>query len=361
MLIKKLDWWLLGSVAVLLVLSLAILYSLGTTKTENLTWFYRQAVWIVVGLAGCIFLSLMDFRGFSTSPFIILILYFFVIVLLISVLVFGKTISGNRAWFAIGPFTFQPVEFAKLVLILFLAGYFSEKNIEIWRIRHIFISGAALFGILGLVLLQPDWGSGLVLAGIWFLMLLVSGARTKQVLLIILSFIILVLISWQWFFTENQQQRITGFLFPQQDPYGVSYSQRQALIALGSGGLWGKGLGRGTQTQLGFLPASRTDFIFSSIGEELGFLGVSAVLVSLGIIFWRLILLGLSGMNNYVKLFSLGYLAWLFVETVIHLGMNLGFLPVIGIGLPFVSYGGSHLLALFIGLGIINSIQIYGK
>jgi rod shape determining protein RodA len=150
-------------------------------------------------------------------------------------------------------------------------------------------------------------------------------------------------------------------LFPQRDPYGVSYSQRQALIALGSGGIFGKGLGRGTQTQLGFLPASRTDFVFSSIGEELGFLGISAVLFSLGIIFWRLVVLGLGGMNNFVKLFSLGYLAWLFVETVIHIGMNLGILPVIGIGLPFLSYGGSHLLALFLGLGIINSIQIYSK
>lgn len=356
--IKKLDFWLLGAVAILLFLSLAMLYSLGLTKTKNLSWFYRQLAWIVLGLLGCLVFSLIDFRSLSTSSFTLWLWYFFTLLLLVAVLFFGKMISGNRAWFALGPFTFQPVELAKLVLILSLAKYFSEKNIEIWQIKHIFISAMILLGFLSLVLLQPDWGSGLVLTGIWFLMLLVSGARTKQVLLIILSFVLVFLISWQWFFTENQRQRIIGFLFPERDPYGVSYSQKQALIALGSGGWWGKGLGRGTQTQLGFLPAPRTDFIFASIGEELGFIGVSMVLLALGIIFWRLILLGLTGANNYVKLFSLGYLAWLFVETVIHLGMNLGFLPVIGIGLPFVSYGGSHLLMLLLGLGIINSIKL---
>ncbi len=201
----------------------------------------------------------------------------------------------------------------------------------------------------------------LVLLGIWFFMLLASGARTKQILFIILLFTILGLFSWQFLLTNQQKQRVLSVVGSQKDPLGVSYSQNQALIALGSGGFWGKGLGKGTQTQLGFLPAPRTDFIFASIGEELGFLGVSAVLASLGVIFWRLFILALTGMNNFVRLFSLGYLSWLFVEVAIHTGMNLGILPVIGISLPFVSYGGSHLLALFMGLGIINSIQIYSK
>ena len=349
MLFSKADKWLLAGVFVLVFIGLMMLYSLGTTRTENLKYFWRQLTWVLLGAFLFFVLSLIDFRAFSTHPLLVLVLFF------------GKTISGNRAWFAIGPFTLQPVEFAKAVLVLYLAKYFSEKNIEIWRIRHIFISFTALAGMFFLVLLQPDWGSALVLLGIWFFMLLASGARTKQIFGLILAFIVFVGFSWQFFFTEQQKLRIAGFVAPQKDPLGVSYSQNQALIAMGSGGFFGKGLGQGTQTQLGFLPAPRTDFIFSSIGEELGFLGILIVLASFGVVFWRLFVLALTGMNNFVKLFSLGYASWIFVELVIHVGMNLAISPVIGIPLPFVSYGGSHLLALFIGLGIINSIQLYSK
>jgi rod shape determining protein RodA len=359
--LKKLDFWLLAAVFVLVFIGLMMIYSLGTTRTENLKYFWRQLAWLFLGIFLFFILSLIDFRAFSTHPLFLTASYAAVFLLLVLVLIFGKTISGNRAWFAIGSFTLQPVEFAKVVLILYLAKYFSEKNIEIWRVRHIFISAAIVGVIVFLVLLQPDWGSALVLLGIWFFMLLASGARTKQILFIILLFTILGLFSWQFLLTNQQKQRVLSVVGSQKDPLGVSYSQNQALIALGSGGFWGKGLGKGTQTQLGFLPAPRTDFIFASIGEELGFLGVAAVLASFGVIFWRLFILALTGMNNFVRLFSLGYLSWLFVEVVIHTGMNLGILPVIGISLPFVSYGGSHLLALFMGLGIVNSIQIYSK
>ena len=350
---KKLDWWLLAAVFVLVLVGLMMIYSLGTTRTENLKYFWRQLAWLFLGIFLFFILSLIDFRAFSTHPLFLTASYTGVFLLLVLVLIFGKTISGNRAWFAIGSFTLQPVEFAKVVLILYLAKYFSEKNIEIWRIRHIFISAAIVGAIAFLVLLQPDWGSALVLLGIWFFMLLASGARTKQVLLLIFLFIVFSGISWQFLLTEQQKQRVLTVVSSQKDPLGVSYSQNQALIALGSGGFWGKGLGKGTQTQLGFLPAPRTDFIFASIGEELGFLGVAAVLASFGVIFWRLFIQALTGMNNFVKLFSLGYLSWLFVEVVIHVGMNLGITPVIGIPLPFVSFGGSSLIISLFGVGIL--------
>ncbi|OGY39548.1 MAG: hypothetical protein A2418_03280 [Candidatus Brennerbacteria bacterium RIFOXYC1_FULL_41_11] len=359
--LNKIDKWLIAAVLILVFIGLIMIYSLGTTRTENLKYFWRQLIWLGVGVLAFSILSLIDFRAFSTHPLFLLGSYLGVILLLVLVLVFGKTISGNRAWFSIGSFTLQPVEFAKVVLVLYLAKYFSEKNIEIWRIRHVFISAAIVGLVVFLVFLQPDWGSALVLLGIWFFMLFASGARTKQILGLAVLALFFFALSWQFFLTDQQQQRILSVAGIAKDPLGVSYSQNQALIAIGSGGFWGKGLGQGTQTQLGFLPAPRTDFIFASIGEELGFIGVSAVLVSFGIIFWRLFILASTGINNFVKLFSLGYLSWLFVEIVINVGMNLGITPVIGIPLPFVSYGGSHLLALFMGLGIINSIQIYSK
>jgi rod shape determining protein RodA len=285
------------------------------------------------------------------------IVYILAALLLGAVLVLGKVVSGNRAWLSLGSFTLQPVEFAKLALVLVLAHYFAAKNIEIWRPRHVFVSGALLAGFVGLVVLQPDLGSALVLIGIWFFMIVLSGARIRQVIGLIGLFLILVGIGWQWFFTANQKARLEAFFFPARDPMGSAYSQRQAIIAIGSGGLWGKGFGQGTQAQLGFLPAPRTDFIFAALAEELGFIGVMFVFGAYSVIFARLTMLALAGTNNFVRLFAMGYLGILAVQIVINVGMNLGFLPVIGIPLPFVSYGGSNLLMLAIGLGMTNSMR----
>lgn len=354
---KKTDWYLVGAVSFLFLLSLTILYSLSITNSQNKIWLYRQALWIFLGAILFFVFSMIDYRIFMSRS-VIWFLYLFSVVLLVGVLFWGTTISGNRAWFSINGFTLQPVEFVKIVLVLFLARYFSEKNIEIWRFRHIVISFGFLVGVAGLVLLQPDVGSVVVLIGIWFFMLILSGARTGQVLLLILFFIILFGVGWQWFFSENQKARVLSFLTPHKDPFGVAYSQNQALVAIGSGGLWGKGLGKGSQVQFGFLPASRTDFIFAAIAEELGFVGVFFVIIAFAVLCWRLVSVALWGSNNFIRLFSLGFLTTIFIHLVINLGMNLGFLPVIGIGLPFVSYGGSSILALAISLGIINSIKL---
>ena len=355
--LKKTDWYLTGAVALLLLLSSSILYSLSVNNPDNLSWFYRQLVWIGVGIVCFIVFSLIDYRVFNQGA-ILAFLYTGGFLTLLAVLIFGTTISGNRAWFSFFGFTFQPVEPIKLLLVMLLAYYFSEKNIEIWRTRHILISAGFLLGFLGLILMQPDVGSGLVLMGIWFLMILLSGARVKQVLALIFLALALFGIGWQWLFTENQKDRILVLTSPNRDPLGVAYSQNQALIAIGSGGLLGKGLGKGSQAQLGFLPAARTDFIFAVLAEELGLVGVLIMIFAFGIIFWRLTQLALLDLSNFIRLFSLGYLSIIFLHTFINLGMNLGFLPVIGIGLPFLSYGGSNLIALFIGLGIINSIRL---
>jgi rod shape determining protein RodA len=355
-LFKKTDWYLAATVLVLFACSLLTLYSLSLGSATGGQWFLRQIVWIILGAAVFLLCSFIDFRFFS-HPAVIRIGYVLVLALLAAVLFFGKTVSGNRAWFAIGGFTIQPVEFAKLVLVVVLAQYFSAFNIEIWRSRHVLVTAAITGVYTGLVLLQPDLGSCLVLLGIWFFMILVSGARPRQTLLFIFLFVLLFLAGWQWFFSDLQKARIVSFILPSSDPFGVSYSQRQALTAIGSGGIFGTGLGKGTQSHLGFLPASRTDFIFAAWAEEFGFAGVLVIAGAYVFLVARVLRLALRAESNFVRLFSVGYMTILFLHVFVHLGMNLGFLPVIGLGLPFVSYGGSQILTLSVGLGILNSMH----
>ena len=206
-LLRKIDWYMIGSVAVLFAISLLTLYSLSLGSATGGQWFLRQAVWIVLGAGVFILCSFIDFRFFSHSA-VIRIGYVLVLVLLVAVLFWGKTVSGNRAWFAIGGFTIQPVELAKFVLVLVLAQYFSYNNIEIWP-RHIVISAIVTGVYTGLVLLQPDLGSALILLGIWFFMVLVSGAKLKQILFFIAVFALLFFAGWQWFFTDVHKARIT--------------------------------------------------------------------------------------------------------------------------------------------------------
>lgn len=351
---------MIAAVAILISIGLAMLYAFsGSIEGQHIPWASRQLLWVAIGIGAFLFFSSIDYRFLTTSKQILAFTYLGMLAVLGAVLVFGKTISGHKAWFALGSFTLQPVEFAKIVLVLVLARYFSQKNLEIWQFRHIVISACLLGGIAGLVMMQPDTGSTLVLAGIWFFMLILSGVRVRQVVILGLIFLLLFGLGWFRLFTRDQKDRIIALVNPNQDPLGAAYSQRQAQIAIGSGGIWGKGLGKGTQTQLGFLPASRTDFIFSSIGEELGFVGIFLVCASYVVLLWRLLSYAMNAPNNFVRLFSAGLGIAIFLQSAFTISMNIGILPVIGVGLPFVSYSGSNLLALFSGLGIIQSMRTH--
>lgn len=350
---------MLAPVAILLALGLSMLYSLSSVGANQTPWVARQIAWIALGALAFAFFSSLDYRFLTTSKQMLAFAYVGMVAVLIAVLLFGKTISGNKAWFSIGVFTLQPVEFAKIVLILVLARYFSQKNLEIWQFRHIVISAALLAGLAALVLLQPDMGSTLLLVAIWFFMLLVSGVRIRHVVILLFAFILLFALGWFWFFSPNQKARIVALINPNLDPLGAAYSQRQALIAIGSGGIFGKGLGKGIQTQLGFLPAPRTDFIFAAIGEEFGFVGILAVIIAYAALLWRVLGYAMNAPNNFVRLFAAGFSIAVFAQAGIDIGVNTGLLPVIGVGLPFVSYGGSNLLALFTGLGIIQSMRAH--
>lgn len=356
--LKKIDWLMMGPVLVLVGVGLLMLVSLGSRKPEPFFWFWRQLLWVFIGAILYFLFRFFDYRVFRNSPSAVAGFYFVTILLLILVLFFGKEIRGSRAWFELGSFTFQPVEFVKVALILVLAHYFAGKNIEMWRFRHILFSVGVLAIPLTLILLQPDWGSGLTLIALWFGMLLLGGARSRHVFLLTLIFLLLGILSWNFLFTGGQKGRITALFRPELDPFGISYNQRQARVAIGAGGFFGQGLGQGTQTQLRFLPASRTDFIFAAIAEELGFFGIALLLFSYGILFYAIGKFSLETGNNFSRLFALGFLILLLSHIFINLGMNLGITPVIGIGLPFVSYGGSSLLSLFLLLGILASMTV---
>jgi len=246
-------------------------------------------------------------------------------------------------------------------LILLLAKYFSKRHMEISAFKHIFVSGMYA-GILGLlVLLQPDFGSAVTVFTIWAGMVFVSGISKKHIIFLGLVVVASVASAWNFGFKEYQKQRIINFIHPLADVRGSGYNQYQAVIAVGSGQLWGKGVGYGTQSKLKFLPEYQTDFIFAAFAEEWGFVGTLILLILYGLLLARIIYIGLHGASNFEMLFSGGVLILFLSHIIVNVGMNMGLLPVTGITLPFMSYGGSHLLTEFTALGILSSMHNYTR
>jgi len=230
--------------------------------------------------------------------------------------------------------------------------------VEMYRFYHIILSGIYVALPAFLVYLQPDLGSVLILLFLWLGILIVSGIHLRHFLVLMLCAILLFSLAWGFWFKDYQKERIVSFLTPEYEPLATGWSQRQAKIAIGSGGLFGKGIGKGSQTQYGFLPEPQTDFIFSAIAEEFGFFMISLLFFLFLLFFWRIIRIALKSGNNFSRFFALGIGIVIIAQFFINIGSNIGFLPVIGIPLPLVSYGGSSLLALFIGLGILQNIKV---
>lgn len=345
------------SIFVLLTMGLLVLGSLSKNDTPRFFSLGKQLFFIGLGLLIFFFLASVDWRFFYSSPSFLSVLYFLSLLILILVLIFGKTSYGATGWFDLGSFTLQPLEFVKIILILILAKYLSSRHKEIWQFKYLFTSGIYALIPISLVILQPDLGGAIILALIWFFLVLASGIRWGQVFLLLAIFILVMGLAWSFLLKPYQRDRILNFINPQKDILGIGYNRNQALIAIGSGGLWGKGLGWGTQTQLRFLPLAQTDFIFAALAEELGLVGISVLLASFLALFFYFSRWVNIFENNFCKLFTFGLTVKILMECFINIGMNIGLLPIIGLALPFLSYGGSHLLADFIGLGIINSMM----
>lgn len=354
--LKKLDWWLIGSAVLIALFGLVSIFSASIPKGDFFN-FEKQLVFFIVGFVIMILISLLDYRSLRNNSSLILILYFICLLLLAGLFFFAPVIRGTRGWYKIGMLSFDPIEPTKLVLIILLAKYFSMRHVEMYKFRHIVLSGLYVFFPSLLIFLKPDLGGTMILVSMWLGILLISGIKIKHFLILFLCFVLVVSFAWMFVLKDYQKDRVISFIFPY-DPLGGSWSQTQAKIAIGSGKIIGEGPGSGSQIQYGFLPEPHTDFIISVIGEEWGFVGMLVFFLAYINMVWRTLKIAIDSNTNFPRLFAIGFAIVLIAQFVINIGMNLSILPVVGIYLPLVSYGGSGLIGTFIGLGILQSIKV---
>lgn len=353
---QHIDWILVAATIPIMAAGLVTMHSFGETSTL----FYRQLIWIGIAF-GVFFIAASGTYRFLRRRAVVLTLFGITLASLVLVIVIGVVAGGAQSWFDLGPFRVQPSDPAKLIIIAVLAKYFDRRHALIHNFRHVIVSGIYTLLAAGLVFLQPDFGSALIIAAIWFGVVLVAGISFRHVVAVMAIGILSVGLLWAFALTTEQKQRVTSFINPVADLRGAGYNANQSMIAVGSGQIFGKGVGYGTQSRLEFLPEYETDFIFAAFAEEWGFVGVLILLSLYGILFWRLIRLALSGETSFERLFGAGVVVYFLSHIVIHVGMNLGLLPVTGTTMPFMSYGGSHLVTEFLALGILNGMHQYPR
>jgi len=331
-----------------------------STVEGGIDFSSRQLIWILVSFGVFLLFSFIDFRFLKRTDVLVAV-FIFTSLILLALFIIGHVAHGAKSWFNFGFFSFQPADIAKLVLVLILAKYFSRRHVEIGDIKHIFISGFYAMVPFTLVLLQPDFGSAMILGSIWLGMVLVSGIRKTHLLFVFTAGLLVFITMWFFVFAPYQKARIMNFVNPLADIHGTGYNAFQSTIAVGSGQIFGKGLGFGTQSRLKFLPQPQSDFIFAAFSEEWGLIGSSIILMLYILLIWRILYIATLGASNFETLFGMGIAIFFMSHIVINIGMNLGIMPVTGIPLPFMSYGGSHLLTEFAALGILMSMKRYGR
>lgn len=356
--LKKLDWILILAVLLLTGIGFLAIYSssLGSGDFLNLQ---KQIIFFLAGFFLMILASFFDWRNFQTNTYLVSVLYFISLASLVLLFFFAPEIRGTKSWFKIGEFSIDPAEFMKIIAVIVLAKYFSMRHTELYRVWHIILSGIYIFIPVALIFFQPNLGSVLILVAIWVGMLFVSGIKLRHFLILVAVFFLIFALSWGTILKDYQKERIISFFQPQlSDPLAIGWSQTQSKIAIGSGGMFGQGIGKGSQTQYGFLSEPHTDFTFAVIAEETGLLGVFAVFLLFSILIWRIFKIVSFAQNNFARLFATGLGIILISHIFINVGMNIGLLPIIGIPLPLISYGGSGLIILFTAFGIMQSIKI---
>lgn len=353
---KNIDWVLIAALIPILAAGLVTMASFGS----GVSYFWKQMMWIVIAFLVLFGVSGIDVQFFKKTETLVT-LYGFGVALLGVIFVIGHISKGAARWISFGGFSLQPADPMKLILILILAKYLSRRHIEIRNPKHILITAAYMFVPFVLVFLQPDFGSALILMAIWFGLMLASGISKRH--LVILVSVAVVAFSGLWFFVFKpyQKARIENFINPTADIRNTGYHVYQSMIAVGSGQVVGKGVGYGTQSRLNFLPEYHTDFIFAAFAEEWGLIGCVILIICFGIVLWRILKIGTYGSSNFEILYALGISIFFMSHIMINIGMNIGIMPVTGIALPFMSYGGSHLLTEFGALGILMSMRGYRR
>jgi len=353
--LKQLDWVLIICAFLLVIIGLVSIYS-SSSGREDFFNFQKQLIFFGIGIFMMFFFSFFDWRIFKENGYLILIIYFVCLIGLIGLFFLAPEIRGVQKWYKIGPLSIDPVEFMKIILVVLLAKYFSMRHVEMYRIKHIVFSGFYVLLPVSLVFFQPDFGSVIILAALWIGMLIASGIKLRHFLILVLCGIVILTLCWMFLIKDYQKERVISFLFPA-DPLSAGWSQNQAKIAIGSGGILGQGILNGSQARYGFLPEPQTDFIFAAIAEETGLIGVFSLLLIYLLLIVRIFKIALMSQNNFSRLFCIGLVVIIVSQVFIHIGMNLGILPIIGIYLPLISYGGSGLIAILAALGVVQSIK----
>jgi rod shape determining protein RodA len=354
---KDFDWALFGAALALTSIGLTEIYSATMNIPGDVT-FVKQAIFVCAGIALMFIISTVDYHTISEHiPW----LYLGSLAVLVYTPLAARRIAGAKSWISLGPVSIQPSEMVKMVVIVAMARYLADLHVKGYLTFNQIGKACVLCGIpVALILLQPDMGTALTYMPILGVGLLLRGIKPVLIITPLLLVALVVPLSWhvlQDLLTEHQKDNILTFVDPSRDPQNKGYQVLQSKIAIGSGGLLGKGVFKGSQSQLGFLPARHTDFIFSVVGEEMGFIGVLATLGLLGFVLLRSLHNAQTARDSLGVFIILGVVGVYFFHIVVNVAMVIGFFPVVGIPLPFVSYGGSSVLTAFIGLGLVLSVH----
>lgn len=353
--IRSLDYVALGAAALLIAIGLAMLVSATYTQSVISALFVRQAISAAIGLT---LLSAATYVHYHTTARYAWVIYGAGIASLAAVTIFGTLVRGTVSRLSIFGVQVQPSEFMKIGLIVALA-WITSRIPKRWAA---FIASLGTVAVpVTLVMLEPDLGVAALLISIWAGLVLFHGLSWRAVAILVLVGALSAGAAWQWLLVDYQKDRLITFLDPASDPQGAGYNVLQSIVAFGSGGLFGRGLGHGPQSQLKFLPERHTDFILASIGEELGFIGVLLVLALYTILLWRILVTIRRTRDIFAQHICVGVFILLLVSFTVSAGMNMGLLPVTGIPLPLVSFGGSNLVTTCVLLGLIQSIRVYGR
>ncbi|MCC2646586.1 MAG: rodA [Rickettsiaceae bacterium] len=354
--LKHIPYSLVLLITITCLYGFLILYSAGGSSFYP--WAYKQIIFFLIFLPIMFFIAVIDIRKIFNYSYIF---YLWVVVMLVLVHLLGHTAMGAKRWFSLGFIKIQPSEPAKIAIILMLARYFHALSLkEIGQIKYVIPAVIAVLIPVGLIVKQPDLGTGLITLTVSGIIFFIAGIRLWKFVVVIITAGVSMPIIWNFLY-DYQKKRILMFLEPESDRLGAGYNIIQSKIAIGSGGFFGKGLFNGTQSQLEFLPEHQTDFIFSTLAEEMGFVGSFILLLLYFFITYLSLSIALGCKSTFGRLVVVGITSLFFFHVFINIGMVMGLLPAVGIPLPFMSYGGTMMGSMLIGFGLIFNVHVHQR